>query len=610
MDAAAFLKRHRRTGLAIVCAVAAFLFVALLILTYGWAHLRAPLERHFSRQLGRPVSIGALRRIDHTFFSPEIQLGNVHVAQPGWVGGGDMIIIRHADVQLPLLPLLFGRAHPHSIAIDGLTVALVRRDATHANWKGIPQTGYAGVWLRHVIVKNGVLTLDDRKRDHQFTATIAADDRGLVITGRGMLAGNPSMISLTGAPLIGQKWPFRFAYRSAIANATLVGTADRPLDIGHFDAKAQGWSDDLRHLDLLIEAGLPATQPVRVTADLRHDRPDWSISNMRLRVGGSNFEGDLTVHKEGDRTKLNGALTSTALDFDDLASDAGLARAAAKRAALGPRLIPDTAIHLEHMQKTDGSIRFDIQRLLFRRPSVFQGIMTKLSLDHGVLTADPFFVRMATGNVAGSARVKHQSGTPLLSLDLKLRDARIEEPMGDIASGPLAARFKLEGSGRTIRAALAHANGTIGVVGGTGVINRRTALFMGADAGRAMFEGDEQTTSLRCAIGHFNVRNGVGTADTLVLDTAVARADGSGTIDLGTERIALNLPGRPKLEHAIKLGVPVHVTGTLSNPDLEPKHVPHTIGTFFKLIGRAIAGPHIEPAPDADCSGLAVRALR
>ena len=610
MEAAAFLQRHRRTLIAIVGAVAAVFFVLLLILTYGWAHLRGPLERHFSKKWGRPVSIGALRRVDHTFFSPEIQFGNVHVGQPDWVGGGDMIIVRRANVQLPLLPMLFGQAHPHSIAIDGLTVALVRRDAAQANWKGIPQTGYAGPWLQHVIVRNGVLTLDDRKRDHQFTATIAADDRGLAIVGKGQLQDHPSTISLTGPALVGKKWPFRFEYRSAIANATLVGTADHPLDIGHFYAKAEGWGDDLRHLDQLIEAGLPATQPVRVAAMLRHDRPDWGVKDLRLRVGRSNFEGDLTVHKQDGRTKLNGALTSTALDFDDLASNAGLARAAAKRAALGPRMIPDTAIHLDHMQKTDGSIRFDIQRLLFKRPSVFQGIMTTLSLDHGVLTADPFFVRMAVGHVSGFGRVRHQSGTPVLTLDLKLTDARIEEAMGDAATGPLAARFKLEGAGRTIREALAHSSGTIGLVGGTGTINRRAALFLGSDGGRGMFEGASQTTSLRCAIGHFGVRNGVATADTLLLDTAVSRSDGSGTIDLGTEQLALNLPGRPKLEHAIKLDIPVRVVGTLSDPDIEPKTVPRTIGTFFKVIGNAIAGKHVDPAPDADCSALAARALR
>jgi len=307
MDAAAFLQRHRRALIAIVCAIAALILALLLVLTFGWAHLRGPLERRLSRELGRPVTIGALRRVDHTFFSPEIQIGNMHIAQPDWVGGGDMVIVRQATVQLPLLPLLFGQAHPRSILIDGLTLALVRRDVVHANWKGLPRANYAGGSLQHVIVRNGVLTLDDQKRDHQFTASIAADDRGLVIAGKGNLAGHASTIRLIGRPLIGQTWPFRLDYRSAIANLTLVGLADHPLDIGHFEGKAEGWTDNLQHLDLLIEAGLPGSQPAHAVANVRRDRPKWTIKDLRLRVGRSNFEGDLTVTKLDGRTAVDGA---------------------------------------------------------------------------------------------------------------------------------------------------------------------------------------------------------------------------------------------------------------------------------------------------------------
>jgi uncharacterized protein involved in outer membrane biogenesis len=457
MDAAALFHRHRRAFIAGLIAFAALLLAAILVLTFAWSDLRGPLERHLSRSLGRPVTIGAIRRIDHGLLHPVLQIGNMHVAQPLWVGGGDMIVVRHATIRLPLLPLLFGRAEPQSIEIDGLTVALVRRDATHANWKGMPHGGGMGT-IAHVTIRNGVLTLDDRKRDHQLTAAITADDKGFRIAGGGTLAGRPSTIALAGPAVVGDgPWPFRLDYRSEIANGTLIGRADHPLDLGHFQANATAWGDDLKHLDLLVEAGLPGTQPARLTADIRRDRPTWTVRDLRLTIGRSHFAGNVTIRRQDGRNKVDGSLVSTALDFNDLASDEGLAKAAAKRAALGPRVIPDTPIHLEHMQRTDGTIRFDIQRLLFDRPSVFQGILTKVTLDHGILTADPFFVRMTTGNIAGFARVKHQSGAPLLTLDLKLRDARIEEPMGDAASGPLAGRLRLEGSGRTIREAMARA---------------------------------------------------------------------------------------------------------------------------------------------------------
>src|SRR6187402_2064275 len=511
MHTPAFLQRHRRAAIAIVGVIAALLLAAILILSFGWSHLRQPLERQMSRQWGRPVTIGAIHRIDHSIFSPVLRIGNVRIPQPAWVGGGDMIVVREANVHLSLLPMLLGRARPSAIEVDGLSIALVRRDALHANWKNIPGgNGAGGGSLQRLIVRHGVLTLDDRKRDHILTATIAADDKGLRVAGRGMLAGNPSTIALSGPAPVGRgPWPFRLDYRSAIANGILVGRADRPLDIGHFDARATAWGDDLAHLDLLVEAGLPGTQAVRLTADVHHDRPDWAIRNLRMRLGRSNLSGDVAIRKVDQRTKVDGTIASTGLDFDDLASNAGLARAAAKRRQLGPRLFPDTAIHLEHMRSTDGVIRFDIKRLLFKQPSTFRAIRGTLTLDHGVLTAQPLVATLATGQLTGLARVRHPSGTPELTLDLRVTGARLEAMLGDTASGTMAAHIDVVGRGRTVRAAIGHASGSIGVVGRDGAVNRRAALLLGSDAGRALFEDKSDKAALRCIVAHFVAHDGI-----------------------------------------------------------------------------------------------------
>lgn len=609
MNAAAFLQRHRRAGIAILCVLAALLFAALLILSFGWAQLCHPLERHLSRQLGRRVTIGEIRRVDHGLFHPVLHIGNVHIAQPAWVGGGDMVVVRDATVRLPLLPLLFGRAQPSAVAIDGLTIALVRRDVAHANWKGLPGGGGSGA-LQRLTIRHGVLTLDDRKRDHRFTANIAVDDKGLRIAGRGMLAGHPSTIALAGPPPVGGAWPFRFDYRSAIANGTLIGRADHPLDIGHFDARATAWGDDLQHIDLLVEAGLPGTQPARLTANLRHDRPDWTIRRLDLRLGRSQFAGDLTVKKRDGRTRLDGDIVSAGLDFDDLSSNAGLARAAAKRRIFGPRLIPDTAIHLEHMRRTDGSLRFDIRHFLSDPPSAIKSMRGTLVLDHGVLTAQPLTIALSRGQATGMARVRHPSGMPQLTIDVRVSGARLETMLGDAASGALAAHVALIGNGRTIRAAIGKASGSIGVVGREGTVNRRAALFLGSDAGRALFEDKADKAALRCLVARFDARSGTAVAAPLILDTDVSRTGGSGTINLATEQLRLSLAGKPKLEHAVRLNIPIEIAGTLSEPKVVPQSVPKTVGTVFKLIGNAIGGKHVDPVPDADCAALATQALR
>jgi uncharacterized protein involved in outer membrane biogenesis len=610
MAAAALLQRHRRALVMLVCAAAAILLALLLVLTFGWALLRQPLERHLASRLGRRVSIGSIRRVDRGFFHPELQIDNLHIGQPDWTGGGDMVVVRRARVKLPLLPLLGGRALPSAIDISGLSITLIRRDADHASWKGLPPGDGLPASLRHLGIANGVLMLDDRKRDHHFTARIAADDAGLRIAGGGTLQGRKSTIRLTGPAPAGGPWPFRLDYRSSIANATLLGRADHPLDIGHFGAHAIGWTDDLKHLDLLIEAGLPATQPARLSVDFRRDRAAWTLASLRARVGRSDFAGRLALHKEGDRTKVTGTFASDSLDFDDLASNEGLARAAAKRRLYGPRVIPDTAIHLEHMRHTDAVLSVSVGHLRAARASAVRSAAARFVLDHGVLTAHPLTVRLAKGAVLGWVQVRHPAGAPVLLADLRLNEASLLMPLGNSASGTLAGRLRLRGRGWTIRDAVAHADGRIGLIVHEGAINRRAALFLGSDAGRALLEGKSETTALRCAIGRFVVRRGVASADPLLIDTNVSRADGSGTVDLSDERIALTLTGRPKLANAARLKLPIEITGTLSQPRLLPPKVPRNAGTLLKLIGHALSGDHAAPAPDADCVSLSAQALR
>jgi uncharacterized protein involved in outer membrane biogenesis len=599
----------RRLGQITLALCVISLILIGLMMGFDFGMLRPTLERRLSASMGRTVQIGAMRRLDRGFH-PTLRIEDLRIAQPSWAGKGDMVRMRSAVVRLPLWPLLIGRASPDSLDIDGLRVNFVRRDAAHANWKGLP-SGSGGGTLRHIAIRDGLVTLDDRKRDHSFAARLSADDARFRLAGPGMLAGHPTTIALTGPTLASAaSWPFRLDYRSAIVNLTMVGRADHPLDLGHFSAHASGVGNDLRSLDRLIEAGLPGTQPFRLAGDVVHTKPDWVVRGLHGRIGRSDVAITMDVKKREGRTLLDGDFTSNGLDFEDLASDAGLARAAAKRAALGPRLFPDTAIHLEHMRRTDGVVRINFRRLLFRNPSTIRSVRGTFTLDHGVLTAAPLVIGLASGRVIGMARVRHPLGTPLFTADLRLDGARIETVFPqDIVAGAMQGRLRLAGRGNTIRAAAANASGSIAMVVRDGTIGRRAALFVGSDAGRALFENDEATTALRCVILRLDARNGTAHPSTLLLDTDVARIDGTGLLDLSTERLLFALTGTPKLKHAVRLDAPLQIGGVLAEPHIIKPNVPKTVGTALKLLGKAITGGETVAVPDVNCSGLAARAL-
>ena len=64
---------------------------------------------------------------------------------------------------------------------------------------------------------------------------------------------------------------------------------DRPLDVGHLTARISAHGDDLVLLDAVIEAGLPATQPVKLLANVRRDGRDWTIRALTGSIGRSDL---------------------------------------------------------------------------------------------------------------------------------------------------------------------------------------------------------------------------------------------------------------------------------------------------------------------------------
>lgn len=609
-------RRWRIAAIVVGIGFGVLTIVFLLLIAFGWGLLRGTVERRLFAATGRDVRIAAIRRVGPLSLTPLLELGEVRVAQPDWAPRGDMLRLRIARIRLPVLPLLWGDVRPEAVSLDGVRLALVRDAQGRANWERGQEapSGTPPLRLGHMTLSDGVVELDDARLDRHARIAITIDRAGLRAAGTGSIAGHPATLRLAGPSVAEQRmWPFEAEVRSALVSAHLRGRAAAPLDFGHFTGAVEADGRDLHDLDRLIDAGLPVTQPFHLRAMLAHDRPAWTLTHMTGGIGRSDVSGSLAVHKHDDRTLIDGDLASDGLDFDDLTNDEGLAEGRAELRRLGPRFFHSTPIHLERLRKTDGTLRVTIRRLLFKTPSWLKSVRATLTLDHGVLTVSPLVAGLEHGRISGSAVVRHQSGAPLLTVDLTLTGARLEGLVTDpaTATGAFSARMRLQGHGTTVREAIGRADGTIGVVARDGRINRRAALAIGTDVGRAFFSDKQETTPLRCLIGRFVVHGGKAQPSPLLLETDVARGDGEGVVDLADERLAMLLRGRPKLKGGLRYDMPIAIDGTIERPFIHPRPTKLNAGGVFKAIGNALVGGDA-PAPvgDLDCSGLAARVLR
>jgi uncharacterized protein involved in outer membrane biogenesis len=129
---------------------------------------------------------------------------------------------------------------------------------------------------------------------------------------------------------------------------------------------------------------------------------------------------------------------------------------------------------------------------------------------------------------------------------------------------------------------------------------------------------DQSKTELRCAVAHFQARNGVLTANRIIVDTTPVLSTGEGRIDLRDETMSLRITGQAKEPRLIRLTAPVTVNG----PIVQPKFGVEASGALAQGGAAAALGALVAPlaavlpfvdlglAEDAACGSLIAQAGR
>jgi len=601
-------------------AIGGAVLVCILLLVLGALpvhHARGLIAERLSAQFGRPVTLGSVERVERFSFTPTILLRDVRVPQAAWAGTGDLASVREVRMRLPIVPVLVGRISPQAITVTGGRFTLVRAADGRESWsKDGPkkESSGSGPRLEELAVHDTLVTYRDFKRDRSVTLRVEArPGSALTGTGSGTVRGAAVRATLRGGPSApGKRWPFHALLDGPDLRFEARGDMAHVFDTSDMQVHVETRASDLRLVDAIIEAGLFGTQPVKLSADARHADDRWDVQNVGGTIGRSRFTGKVKVWEEGNRKKLDAELVADALDFDDLSSNEGKARAAAKQRRIGPRVVPDSRIGLSKMQDLDGELRFTVKRLLWKQPSPFRAARGTLRLDHGRLTLSPASIALSRGRMTGRAVVDQRDGArvPTLTLNLDVNGSTLKTfvPTAPM-DGQFQARARLRGPGTTVREAVSHSNGFVGLVARDGPMPAKLASFLGLDVGRGTLTDEDKGATLRCLVMRLDVRDGLGRGNPILIDTSRSQSAVTGTVRFGPETVALAITGAPKHNSLLRLDTPVRVTGTIKDPEIGLPPRVKTVGSVLKMVGKAITGKQAPLATDADCAALARRAL-
>ena len=630
--------RPSRRTLGILGAAAAAIVV--LVLLWDWNWFKGPVERLVEARTGREFDIAGELDVDlgrvTTVTADRLRLGNAE-----WSEHGDMATADRLALQFEFWPLLVGKIRLPELRLVKPDVRLeTGPDGSPGNWDfGFDDDGGEPLQLRRLWVDEGRLRFDDARSqtaiDIQLASREAQDGAApsVVLEGQGEWSGNEFSLEGTAeSPLELQDTdrPFRLDLR-ARAGATRAharGSLIDPFRLRDFDLQFALSGRNLAHLYPLLGLALPDSPPYSIDGRLTRDGNTWHYDTFTGEVGQSDLGGSAAVTTGGERLFFKADLVSDRLDFDDLAGFVGgvpdaegetldpkLAAQAAKQAAQG-KVLPSQPYELHKLRSMDADVRLRARRI--NSPKLpLDDMDAHLLLEAGVVTLQPLNFGVAGGDIRANVHMDASRDTIHTRVKASLRQVELSQLFPDVelardTVGRLAGDFNLAGTGNSVAAMLASADGDVAVGMGRGEISNLLVELAGIDIYESVkyLLGKDQKVPVRCAFADFGVKQGVMDSRALAFDTTDTIIVGEGQIDLGEETLDLELRPRPKDRSILALRSPLHVGGTFAAPSFRPDMARLGLRGAIALALGSIAPPaallatlELGPGEDSDCGG-------
>ncbi len=454
-------------------------------------------------------------------------------------------------------------------------------------------------------------------------------DQPVQIRAQASLADTPLTLSATiGAPgevlTTGQAVapePLDISLRVANANFTVKGTVAHPETLSGADLAVGATIPDLSTLSVLAHRTLPAVKQIAFSGHLTDAAGGFhqgaTLHGFKLTDLDGDLSGDIGV-AAGRPGSLTGKLRADHIDADAVLAAFGrpmptptpggaptptgtnggsgsvtppppgtsaaspTASNAKPPAALSPpsptaantrTLIPETPIPFGLLRQANADLAVSVDDLK-TGGSDYRSIDLHFVLQDGKLDLAPLSADLPEGRLDGSLSVDATAAAPAVAVTLHVPGLEVAPlfaaaGLPGYASGKMEVYADLQGSGATPHAIAAGLNGSLGLAMQNGTID--TALLerlLGPVLHRANLQGlpaHRGPSDLRCFALRADAQMGVATLRTLNLNSSVLSMDGTGSINLGEETLALQLRPQGRLGGTV-IVVPMQVTGPIRAP--------------------------------------------
>ncbi|HVG04311.1 MAG TPA: AsmA family protein, partial [Burkholderiaceae bacterium] len=279
------------------------------------------------------------------------------------------------------------------------------------------------------------------------------------------------------------------------------------------------------------------------------------------------------------------------------------------------KVFPDNDFNVQKLNAMDADVQLTAATLKIPEQVPLENFSTHLKLNNGLLVLDPLNFGLAGGNLVSTITLDARSNPIAAKASIDLRRVRLGQlfptvdTIKNTSTGSLGAQIRLAGRGNSIADMLATSDGTISAGMAGGRVSELGIWLVNLHGGELipLLFGGDRPTQIRCGAVSFGVDDGVATMNAFVFDTDESNIKGSGTVNLGTERLDITLEPQPKKAGILSFRGPVRIHGTFRDVDFGVSG--QTVGRGLGAIALGLLNPILAliplietgPGQNADC---------
>ena len=624
--------RRRKILLAVVVVLllpVVLVGMAVLLVQSEWG------ERWVEARLGgalhREVQIENIRV--HAAWPPTLSLDMLRIGNPPWATTKDLINARGISFTVAVAPLFERRFLLPSVRAKVANAGLEQKGA-QATWKfGETQRR---IDLERVLLEDGHIVY----RDEEEKTALDIDVKGslgeqgeLTLAAQGKFRGEPAKGRATILGVDANKLtdPVRIVAKANVGRTQVSADGSVATDLKTYDVKLGLAGATLKDLHRVLGLVLPDTPPYKLDGRLRHQSNEWLFDPFNGKVGDSDLRGDVVYSKGARRPLFRANLQSALLDFDDLgpligappgtgAGETASPEQQAKSAELkvSSRVLPHERFNTERWGEMDADVRLTANRVRRAKQLAIDSLSAHLILKDGVMNLEPLNFGIAGGHVMSSIAIDSNTTPAAGRIKTDVQGVQLSQFFPTMktmegALGTVYGRAELHGRGASVAELLGTSTGKMVLAANGGRVSDLLVQLLEIDVARAaMLLGTRnQQVDLRCAVGNINVKDGVATPESFVVDTTDTLVKVEGSLDFSRERFDLVVRGRGKSLSPFTLKSPIVLEGPMRKPSVHPKVGPIVVQAAVAAALGAVAAPlAIIPfldagrAKDADCEKL------